>query len=70
MTAPDVVAGGVPPHGFPRAGMNDRMLARAAGSRLLWTRHRARGRRKVPLACTGTVMMDFPGPGLIQAIIA
>ena len=49
--------------------MNDRMLALLRTGGPLAPPAGA-GSAKVPLACTGTVLMDFPGPGLIQAIIS
>jgi hypothetical protein len=48
--------------------MNDRMLAVLRSSALL-DPPSGSGLAKIPLTCAGTVMMDFPGPGLIQAII-
>lgn len=66
-TYPERVAGGYF-DGFLAAGMNDRMLALLRGSALLEP-PAGSGSAKVPLTCMGTLMVDFPGPGLIQAII-
>ena len=69
LATPDVVAGGSSFAGGRVAGMNDRLLALLRASGPL-DPPAGSGSGKVPLACTGTVMMDFPGPGLIQAVIA
>ncbi len=66
-TYPERVAGGYS-GGFSATGMNDRTLALLRGSALL-DPPSGSGSAKAPLVRTGTLMMDFPGPGLIQAII-
>ncbi len=66
-TYPERVAGGYS-DGFSAAGMNDRMLALLRESAPL-NPPSGSGLAKVPLTCVGTLMIDFPGPGLIQAII-
>jgi len=68
-TEPYRVAGG---HSFGStyvAGMNDRMLALLDASTPL-NPATGQGSNKVALASTGTVMIDFPGPALIQAVIS
>ncbi len=66
-TYPERVAGGYS-NGFSAAGMNDRMLTRLRSSAPL-DPPSGSGAAPVSLTGAGTVFMDFPGPGLIQAII-
>ena len=67
-TYPERVAGGYS-DGFSATGMNDRMLTLLRSSALL-DPPSGSGAARSRSRAAGTVFMDFPGPGLIQAIIS